>query len=317
LGNSVIELYDAGNGQLTEISADAPPLPDGETSAGFSNIPSISADGRYVVFDEKFLIANDQGPPIDASEVLLYDGQSQTVTVVQNFAGHAAISGNGQYIVMQADPPPDSNNNSNGESVLVADRSGNVLTDIAGDPDFVPQGDSNNFGGAGSVYDPAISSDGRFVTFWTTAAEITVDGTVIQTNNSTGNAEVYVYDRQNDELQTVSVGEQGQPGNGERSKTTTTLGPRRSAPTVAMWCSRAWRPIWSLGMATRTACRTSSCTTRKRIRPRLSPSGSKAPRRMARAIVRRSVLTAITSPLPAPPPISLRPTRAASSDIPL
>jgi hypothetical protein len=117
LGNSVIELYDAGNGQLTEISADAPPLPDGETSAGFSNIPSISADGRYVVFDEKFLIANDQGPPIDASEVLLYDGQSQTVTVVQNFAGHAAISGNGQYIVMQADPPPDSNNNSNGKSL--------------------------------------------------------------------------------------------------------------------------------------------------------------------------------------------------------
>ena len=49
--NVAVELYDAATGKLTDISAAAPALPAGETSLGFSNVPSISADGRYVVFD--------------------------------------------------------------------------------------------------------------------------------------------------------------------------------------------------------------------------------------------------------------------------
>jgi Nidogen-like len=212
--NVAVELYDAATGKLTDISAVAPALPAGETSLGFSNVPSISADGRYVVFDEKYEVPNNQGPPMQTSEVLLYDRQSQTATVVQTSAGHAEISGDGQYIVMQGDSIP-GDNNSNGESVLVTDRSGNVLTDIAGDPNFVPQQNSDNFSGAGSVADPAISSDGRFVTFWTTASQLQVNSTLVQTNNSTGSAEVYVYDRLNNTLQMVSAGAGGAPGNGD------------------------------------------------------------------------------------------------------
>ena len=209
---AAMELYNVATHQLTDISAGAPALPSGDTLEGFNNVPSISADGRFVVFDEKYLIPNSDGPSIETSDVLLYDSQSQTVTVVQTSASHSEISANGQYIVMQANPPPD-NTSQNGESILVTDRSGNILTDIAGDPKFVPQDNSDNFGGAGSVYDPAISGNGRFVTFWTTASEIEVNGTLIQTNNETGNAEVYLYDRQTNALQMVSTNGDV-PGNG-------------------------------------------------------------------------------------------------------
>jgi hypothetical protein len=169
-----IELYDAATGKLTDISAAAPALPAGAISLGFTNVPSISADGRYVVFDEKY--HTTQG---GNSEVLLYDRQSQTATVVQTNAGHAEISGDGQYIVMQANSIP-GNNNLFGESVLVMGRAGNLLTTISGDPDAPPPpNNSDNFGAANSVFDPAISSDGRYVTFWTTASDIKIDGTLV------------------------------------------------------------------------------------------------------------------------------------------
>ena len=222
LNNGAVELYDAATGKLTDISAAAPALPAGETSLGFSNVPSISADGRYVVFDEKYEVPNNQGPPLQTSEVLLYDRESQTATVVQTFAGHAEISGDGQYIVMQGDTIP-GNNNPIGESVLVTDRSGNVLTRISGDPEQ----NSNNFGDPNSVYEPAISGDGRFVTFWTTSKEISVADGSTTYNFSTGNtaeqnAEVYVYDRVNHSLQEVSGTLGGVQGNGDSG--TTTLG---------------------------------------------------------------------------------------------
>ena len=51
--------------------------------------------GRYVVFDEKYEVPNNQGPAMETSEVLLYDRQSQTATVVQTNAGHAEISDDG------------------------------------------------------------------------------------------------------------------------------------------------------------------------------------------------------------------------------
>ena len=222
LNDGAIELYDAATGKLTDISAAAPALPAGETSLGFSNVPSISADGRYVVFDEKYEVPNNQGPPLQTSEVLLYDRELQTATVVQTFAGHAEISGDGQYIVMQGDTIP-GNNNPIGESVLVTDRSGNVLTRISGDPEQ----NSNNFGDPNSVYEPAISGDGRFVTFWTTSKEISVADGSTTYNFNTGNtaeqnAEVYVYDRVNHSLQEVSGTLGGVQGNGDSG--TTTLG---------------------------------------------------------------------------------------------
>jgi hypothetical protein len=91
--------------------------------------------------------------------------------------------------------------------VLVTDRAGNVLTTISGDPNFQPpQDNSNNFGLPNSVYDPDISSDGRFVTFWTTASQIEIGNTVVQTgNDNPNNAEVYLYDRLNDTLKMVSA----------------------------------------------------------------------------------------------------------------
>ena len=171
-----------------------------------------------MVFDEKYEVPNNQGPPMQTSEVILYDRQSQTATVLETNAGHAEISGDGQYIVMQANSIP-GHENSFGGSVLVTDRAGNVLTTISGDPNApLPQDNSDNFGLPNSVNDPAISSDGRYVTFLTTASEVEINGTLVQTGNNTGtdeqigNAEVYLYDRLNDTLRMVSVAPDNTPG---------------------------------------------------------------------------------------------------------
>ena len=64
----------------------------------------------------------------------------------------------------------------------------------------------------------AISSTGQFVSFWSTASEIAVTQNGVTTDFFTGNtaettAEVYVYDRQNNTLQEVSVSNAGVPGN--------------------------------------------------------------------------------------------------------
>ena len=216
--SGAIELYDAATGKLTDISAAAPALPAGETSLGFTNVPSISADGRYVVFEEKYDAPNNQGPATETSEVLLYDRESQTATVVQTNAGHAEISGNGQYVVMQGNPSPGSDS-ALGETVLVTDRAGNVLTTISGDPTYEPPEGPNPFGNIGSVYEPDISSDGRFVTFWTTASQIEINNNLVQTGNGTGNAEVYVYDRGSGALKMVSAAG-GTPGDGDSGTTT-------------------------------------------------------------------------------------------------
>ena len=58
----------------------------------------------------------------------------------------------------------------------------------------------------------------RYVTFLTTASEVEINGTLVQTGNNTGtderigNAEVYLYDRLNDTLRMVSVAPDNTPG---------------------------------------------------------------------------------------------------------
>ena len=87
------------------------PLPDLHPGENFSSIPSISADGQYVVFEGQYQVANfnngngpTSGPYSNSeSDIFLYNTQSQTVTLVDSGPssdGQPVISGNGQFIVL-------------------------------------------------------------------------------------------------------------------------------------------------------------------------------------------------------------------------
>ena len=213
-----IELYNASSGHVTDISA----LVDQHPGETFSNIPSISSDGNDVVFTGDYQINSDFGS-FQTSDVLLYNAQTQQVTVAYSNAGHAVISGNGQFIAAEANSPFDST--PHGQSVVVTDQSGHLLTQITGDPSYVlPNDQSDNFGNIGSAYDPAISGNGRYVTFWSTSSIIAVTQgnatSTFSTGNTTGTtdnpiAEVYLYDRQTNTLQEVSGVLGGLQGNGD------------------------------------------------------------------------------------------------------
>jgi hypothetical protein len=206
--DGVIELYDTVNHSLTDISALVPnaDLHAGET---FDSLPSVSATGQYVVFEGDYQFTDVNGYTYDTSEVFLYNSQapvSQQVTLLQSNAYQPVISGDGQFVAMQG--------GDYGESVLVTDLSGNILTTISGDPSYTPPPNGQtNIGNVGSVNEAAISSTGQFVSFWSTSPEIVVNGTTFDTGNSVGAAQVYVYDRQNNTLQMVSVNNNGQEGN--------------------------------------------------------------------------------------------------------
>ncbi len=207
--NGSIELYNVSTGQITNLSNLVPEadLQQGET---FGNLPSISDNGHLVVFDGKY--QTDSG---DQSEVFLYNIQAapgSQVTLVSANAGQAVISGNGEIIAAEGNTSSD-----NGSThILVMNAAGVVQTEITGDPNYTPPNDnSDNSGNIGSVYNPSLSDDGRFVTFWSTSSEIAVvGGPSFATGDTTGAAEVYVYDTLTHTLQEASGVLGGAQGNG-------------------------------------------------------------------------------------------------------
>lgn len=140
--------------------------------------------------------------------------------------GSPAISGNGQFIAFEH------GGNNNGQlDIQVANYFGSpavpvpgvpnsfVVTDIASaDPSFDPNNTNQSFGNTGSLYNPGLSGDGRYVAFWSTASEFTVNGVAVPVDNTSdgtgGFAQVYVYDRFLNKLVMVSVNDDGTPGDG-------------------------------------------------------------------------------------------------------
>ncbi len=232
----LIELYNATSGQLTNISALVPEidLHDGEH---FGDVPSISDSGRYVVFQGKYQVTQDNldgtTTTFPSSDVFLDDSQTQQVTLVRSDTGSAVISGNGQVIAAQGNTTE-----SGGDHILVMNDNGSVQTEIEGDPSYVPpDNNSDNFGNIGSVYDPSLSDNGRFVSFWSTASEIAVTQNGVTTDISTGNtsetvAQVYVYDTLTHTLKEASGTLGGVQGNGDSGALT--LGNNNSDWTPAL-----------------------------------------------------------------------------------
>jgi Tol biopolymer transport system component len=194
-----------------------------DTAAGASypmtHPPSISRDGRYVAF---LSTANNLAPgQIDlsvspgqqANDVFLYDRVARTTTLVSHDAGSSAATGNEESIapVISAD----------GRWIVYLSRSTNLVDGLPENPGQVrlflydhvsgsttlvsASEDLDASGGyGGGVLAAAISADGRFIAFASTAIDL-VPG---QQDDDLG-ANVFLYDRTT--RKTVLVNHAGTP----------------------------------------------------------------------------------------------------------
>src|SRR4029078_5428690 len=111
-------------------------LPDTETYQG---IPSISGDGRYVVYQGHYEVTDEFGTHSE-SEIYLFDRIINQTTIIPGLTGEPKLNGNGSLIVATGNhnfgqnPPAGPSYN----DVLLVDRLGNVLTRIAADNGLSP-----------------------------------------------------------------------------------------------------------------------------------------------------------------------------------
>ncbi len=156
--------------------------------------PSISGDGRYVAFRFK---TNDLvvGDTNSSADIFVYDRDTGTNELLtpgaNNHSFEPEISANGRFVTF----------GSNASNLVVGDT--NSSADIfVYDRDLdtiellTPGADNNSF-------EPSISGDGRFVTFWSVASNL--HGSDINGNTR----DVFLYDRDTATTEVVSAGGDG------------------------------------------------------------------------------------------------------------
>jgi tricorn protease-like protein len=179
----------------------------GTQGIGDSEYPSISADGRYIAFQSE---ANNlvPGDTNNALDIFIHDrqtGQTNRVSLASN--GMQAddnsylpsISAGGRYVTflsLASNLVPGDTNGSG--DIFVHDQQTGQTSRISVTSDG---SQSNNYSSW-----PAMSADGRYVSFWSEANNL-VPG---DTNNS---RDVFVYDRQIGQTNRVSVASDGTQGN--------------------------------------------------------------------------------------------------------
>ncbi len=159
--------------------------------------PSMSEDGHYVVFTSTAAYSpNDTN---GVADIYLHDRQSATTTLVSasssGQAGNglsqaAAISADGRFIAFQSRASDLVVGDTNTvEDVFVADRQTGQITRVSVATDGTQ--------GTGASMQAAISADGRYVVFASTATQFT-------TSNTSNFQQIYLHDRQTGETQLVT-----------------------------------------------------------------------------------------------------------------
>ena len=168
---------------------------------------SYSDDGRYLVFGSRAanLVSDDINNDAD---VFVRDRQTGAVTLVSrnsaNEQGNAgsfggAISADGRYVAFYSLATNLAASDTNGvRDVFVRDL-------IAGTTVRVSEG-TGGVQGNGESRDPSISSDGRYVTFESTATNLTA-------GDANGRRDVFLHDRMSGITSLISVSSAGVQGN--------------------------------------------------------------------------------------------------------
>jgi Tol biopolymer transport system component len=164
---SDIYLADQLTGEIRRVSM----APQGAEANGFSSFPSVSATGQFVAFSSNAnnLAANDRNGIEDVFVVDVQTGETERVSIASDGTAangesfRAVISGDGRYVAFMSRAnnlvPTDVNFTSD---AFVHDReTGQTIrvSDLPEDARLAPEEiRSSSF--------PAISADGRFVTFY-------------------------------------------------------------------------------------------------------------------------------------------------------
>lgn len=195
--NDQIYVRNWANGSVELITA----TPDGQFSQyGGTGAATISADGRFVAFMSG---SDDLGPPNPGldTHLMIRDRVARTTRrlsfpaqggdfVTPYYQGRVGrLSGDGRWLALDADS----------DEVATGDAPGltdvYVVDTVSGRYELI----STGYGGAapdGASFEPAISSDGRFVAFFSRASNL------LSTLQPRG---VYVKDRQTGELLNISA----------------------------------------------------------------------------------------------------------------
>ncbi len=181
---------------------------DAKQATGDSVRPAISADGRYVAFQSDApLQADDTNKK---SDVYLHDRETNETTRISIGPGGAEGNGGSFSPTMSADGrliaywsnatnliPGDGNK---AGDVFVFDRSDGSTVRISLGADEVE--------GDGMSADPSMSPDGRYVAFWSAAANLVPD----DTNEK---RDIFLHDRENATVTRVSVADDGTQADGD------------------------------------------------------------------------------------------------------
>lgn len=200
-GNTDIFLFDRQTGTTTRVT----------DADGFSHLPSISADGSQVAyFTVTPTIRNDHFDPVYDSFV--FDRNTGTTTLVpvesndiaqNSYDDDPSISADGRHVAYESYSqnlvPGDTNGSSD---IFVLDRQSNTTERVS----VASNGTESNFDST----NPSISADGRFVTYQSSASTL-ISG------DDNGALDVFVFDRQTNINERVSVASGGAEANGSSS----------------------------------------------------------------------------------------------------
>jgi hypothetical protein len=206
--NGVEDIFvrDQQTGQTTLISVDS----SGAQADGGSLKPAISSDGRYVAFysEATNLVTGDTN---GLGDIFVHDRQTGATTrvSVDSSGGQASdladedstdISGDGRFVTFSSEASNLVTGDTNGVAdVFVHDRQTGQTTRVS-----VGGGGTQANGGSSS---PAISNDGRYVTFSSNATNLVG-------NDTNGKRDVFVHDRQTGVTTLASVNSSGEQADG-------------------------------------------------------------------------------------------------------
>ncbi len=181
---------------------------DGGPPNGSSANPAISADGRYVAFESSASNLITSGDTYGYDDVFVRDlltgntsraSISSAGTQADGHSSHAALSSDGRYVAFESTASNLVVGDSNYyRDIFVRDRQSNTTARVS----VASDGTEAN----GASYAPAISADGRYVSFYSGASNLVA-------GDSNSARDVFVHDRATQQTSRVSVSSTGQQGN--------------------------------------------------------------------------------------------------------
>ncbi len=205
--NTDIFVYDTTSATTDIISLDV----GGFSSDGDSTSPAINEDGSIVAFQSAAtdLVVGDDNGRID---IFVYDSlKDETVIISQDFNDSSAdgdstapsISADGSLVAYQ----------SAATDLVPGDVNGQIdifVTDLdAGNTEIISI-DVFGQGADGDSTSPSISADGRFVAFQSEATDLVF-------GDSNGQIDIFIWDRQNNNMVRINLNEAGNQAQGSDS----------------------------------------------------------------------------------------------------